>query len=128
MRYLVLLALCASTPAMAADQFDLACQGTRLARRDAPSEPYAFHVRVDLTANKWCMDTCERALEISEVNADKIVLTDDLIYNTRSDFSNNVYVDRKTNAFHQISSQDRPTVTYLKVDAACTVQPFTPLP
>ena len=128
MRLLVLLMLCSSAPALAAEQFDLACQGTRVSRRDGPPEPYAFRLRVDLAGKRWCTDACERPADISEVKPDQIVLADDLTYNTRTDFSNSVTLDRKSNAFHQLSSQDRPEVTYLKVEAACTEQPFTAIP
>lgn len=128
MRFLVLLALCASAPAVAADQFDLACQGTKLAQRDGTAAPHAFRVRIDLTSQKWCMDSCAAVTDIYETKPDRISLADDIIYNTRSDLSNAVYVDRKTNAFHQLATQDRPTVTYLKIDATCKVETFTPFP
>ena len=128
MRLMVMLLLGAGTPAFAADQFDLACHGTRISTRGAPAEPYAFRVRIDLAARKWCTDACERLADISEVKPDRIVLTDDLIYNTSSDFSNAVSVDRTSYDFHQLSSQDRPIYKYLKVDAACTLQPFGGLP
>jgi len=66
--------------------------------------------------------------DITEVAADKIVLVDDLTYNSRTDFSNNITIDRKSGALRQLSSQDWPTTLYLKVEASCTEQPFTPFP
>lgn len=128
MRVLMLVMLCVSAPAMAADQFDLACQGTKITKHDGPAAPYSFHVRVDLAAKKWCADACERVAAISDIKPDRVVLADDLIYNTSSDFSNSVYFDSRTFDYHQLSSQDRPTSSYLKVAATCTQQPFTPLP
>jgi hypothetical protein len=128
MRLLLLLALCASTPALAADQFDLACQGTKISQRGGAPEPNSFRLRVDLAAKKWCADACAKVLDVSAVKPDRIVLADDIVYNTRSDFSNSIYLDPKTYAYHQLTSEDRTDVSYLKVEAACTVQPFTPLP
>lgn len=128
MRFVVLLMLLSSAPAMAAEQYDLACEGTRISQRGSAGEAYSTRVRIDLTAKKWCQDGCAKVSDITDVSADKIVLIDDLTYNSRTDLSNNITIDRKTNGFLQLSSQDRPTVMYLKVEAACTAQPFTPFP
>jgi len=128
MRMLIFALLLSSAPAVAAEHYDLACQGTRLTQRGGTAEAYATRVRIDLTANKWCQDDCKEVRDITEVSADRIVLVDDLTYNTRTDFSNNITVDRKTGALRQLSSQDRPTTLYLKVEASCTEQPFTPFP
>lgn len=126
MRMLVLVL--SHAPAMAAEQYDLVCQGGRITQRDGAAEAYTTRVRIDLATNKWCQDACKQVSDITEVSADKIVLVDDLTYNTRTDFSNNIAIDRKTGALRQLSSQDRPTTLYLKVEASCTEQPFTPFP
>ena len=128
MRFFVFLMLLSSAPVMAAEQYDLACEGSRISQRGGAAEAYSTRVRIDLTAKKWCQDACARVSDISDVSDDKIVLVDDLTYNSRTDLSNNITIDRKTNAFLQLSSQDRPTVMYLRVEAACTAQPFTPFP
>ena len=128
MRMLMFFLLLSSAPALAAEHYDLACQGSRITQRSGPAEAYATRFRIDLTANKWCQDACEKVSDIAEVAADKIVLVDDLTYNSRTDFSNNITIDRKTGALRQLSSQDRPTTLYLKVEASCTEQPFTPFP
>jgi hypothetical protein len=128
MRFILLLIAATSTPALAAEQYDLACQGTKISKQGGPSEAYAFRVRIDLTGKKWCQDSCERVLDIYEIGADQVVLADDVTYNSRTDLQNKVTVDRKSNAFHQLAGQDRPSPSYLKVEAACTEQPFTPFP
>src|SRR5688572_14211593 len=99
MRFILLLVALTSTPALAAEQYDLACQGTKISKKGGPSEAYAFRVRIDLTGKKWCQDSCERVADIYEIGADKVVLADDVTYNSRTDLQNNVTVDRKTNAF-----------------------------
>lgn len=128
MRLALLLMIFTSAPALAAEQYDLACQGARVSKEGGASEPVSFHVRVDLTGKKWCQDGCQRVLDIYELTADKVVLADDVTYNTRTDLQNNVTVDRKTNAYRQLAGQTRPETTYLKIEAACTEQPFTPFP
>ena len=128
MRLLIFVLLLSSAPAVAAEQYDLACQGSRITQRDGTAAAYTTRVRIDLTARKWCQDDCKQVSDITEIGDDKIVLVDDLTYNTRTDFSNNITIDRKTGALRQLSSQDRPTTLYLKVEASCTEQPFTPFP
>jgi len=121
-------ALCASAPAFAADQFNLACQGTRITASGGPAEPYSFAARVDLAAKKWCMDKCEKAEPIKDVTPDKIVFADDGTYNTRMEVSVETTLDRKANAFRHFMMQVRPDEAYLKIEAKCTEAPFTALP
>ncbi|HWJ68443.1 MAG TPA: hypothetical protein VNS79_00100 [Sphingobium sp.] len=128
MRLFIIFMLLSSAPAMAADQYDLACQGTRISPRDAAAEAYSTRLRIDLAAQKWCQDDCKRVVAINDISADTLVLADDITYNSRTDLSNKMTVDRKSGAFEQLSSQDRPSPMYLKVEATCTEQPFTPFP
>jgi hypothetical protein len=128
MRLAALLLLFATQPALAADQFDLTCQGTRMTKADGPATRYSFRVRIDLGAKQWCMDACEHALPIANVTPAQITLTDEGQLNTRIEINNEVTLDRKTNAFHQLLLQVRPEENYLKINAACTVAPFTALP
>lgn len=128
MRFLVIFMLLSSAPAVAADQYDLACQGSRISQRGAAGEAYSTRFRVDLAAQKWCQDDCARVSSINEISGDMIVLADDITYNSRTDLSNKMTIDRKTNAFLRISSQDRPSPMYLKVEASCKQEPFTPFP
>lgn len=128
MRRIALLIACLAAPALAADQFDLACRGSRLLKRDGAGEPYAFRVRVDLAARRWCLDDCRLVMDINTVEPDRIVFQDDLILNTREEATRDATLDRRTNAFRRILIIARPEESYSKVEATCTVQPFTALP
>jgi len=128
MRFLAIALLFASTPALAAEQFDLDCQGTKVTKSGGAAEPYSFRVQVDLTAQKWCMDKCQRVASINAVQPDRIVLADDSTYNSRMDVTDSVTVDPKTFAFKRLMVQERPEAAYLKVEAACKQAPFTAFP
>ena len=128
MRVFALLMFAVAAPAFAADQFDLACQGTRMTARAGPSTPYAFKMHVDLAARKWCMDACARTVDVVRVEGDKVVFQDDLIVNTREETTRDTSLDRKSGALHQTLISARPEESYQKVDATCTTQAFTPFP
>lgn len=120
--------LCAAAPALAADQFNLACQGLRTTVSGGAAEAYGFTARVDLAAKKWCMDQCQSAQPIMDVTPEKIVFTDDGTLNTRLEVSTETVLDRKSGAFRHFMMQVRPTEAYLKIEANCTEAPFTSLP
>ena len=127
-RPLALLLLCVGAPALAAGQFDLACQGTQVVKEGGPPEATAFRVRVDLAGKLWCMDKCERALDIDDVTPDKITFQDDGVLNTRQEITREASLDRKSGKFHRFIFEIRPQTNYLKVEATCSEQPFTPFP
>lgn len=122
------LLLVIASPALAADQFDLACKGTRTAQRGGAAEPYSFRVHVDLAAQKWCEEACETVQPMVSVDDDKLVFVDDATLNTRLDLVREVTFDRKTNSFVHHFSQFRPTDAYLSVKAQCTTEASTPFP
>ena len=128
MRLFALLMLCTAAPAFATDQFDLACQGTRIVKSGGPSEPTSLKVHVDLAAKRWCTDACARVLPIVDATADKITLRDDVTLNTSAERNYEVTFNRKTNAYHEFLYQVRPTEDYLKIEATCTAAAFTPFP
>lgn len=128
MRLFALVLLCAATPAFAADQFDLACQGTKISKRDGAPAPYTTRVRLDLAAKRWCTDACQRVMSIDDVQPDKIVIKDDSTLNTREESTIEVNYDRTTHAYHRLYIQERPDTIYEKEAATCTEQPFTPFP
>ena len=99
---------------------------SRITQREGTAEAYATRLRIDLNARTWRQDDCRQATDISEIADDKIVLVVDLTYSTRTDFWNNIVAERKTGALRQLSSQDRPTTLFLKVEAGWTEQPFRP--
>lgn len=128
MRLIAFALLLTATPALAAEQYDLSCQGTKVTKSGGPAEATSLKLRVDLTARKWCLDDCKSVEDIYELSADKVVLQDDVTYNTRTDLQDKITVDRKTLAFSRMADQTRPEPSYLKVEAKCTEQPFTPFP
>lgn len=128
MRRFALLLLGLAAPACAVDRFDLVCQGTRMTTRTGPAAPYAFKVHVDLAGSRWCMDACERTMEINRVDGDKVVLQDDLVDNTREEATRDMVFDRKNGTLHRLLITARPDESYQKVEATCTTQSFTPFP
>jgi hypothetical protein len=68
MRALVLALTMIATPAAAADQFDLVCEGK------VGALSFSARYRVNLATREWCEDSCERTRGISAVTARTIVL------------------------------------------------------
>jgi hypothetical protein len=128
MRLFALLIAASATPPAAVDTFDMACAGSRIVRQDGPATPHAFRLRIDLAAGRWCVDGCESVRELTAATVDRITLRDSLILNAREESTADVYVDRKTNEFHQLEIATRPAETYLKIDARCRIEPSTPFP
>lgn len=64
MRSLILSLALISTPAMAAEQFDLICT--------AKKETVRY--RIDLAAGEWCADSCRSVLKIASVTEGTITL------------------------------------------------------
>ncbi|MBO9576116.1 MAG: hypothetical protein J7494_10295 [Sphingobium sp.] len=129
MRHLVLpLLMLASTPALAADQFDLACQGYKWTKLGGSGEAYNFRVRVDLAAKKWCDGECKAAQSIVSVADDKLVLLDEGTLNSRMEVAREATFDRKAGNYHYKFLQSRPADDYLEYQGKCTTEAFTPFP
>ena len=129
MRYVVLpLLLLAGAPAFAADQFDLACQGTKWTKRGTAGDAYSFRARVDLAARKWCEGECKAVQNIVSSSDDKITFTDEGTLNTRMENSREVTLDRKKGAFIHNFMQVRPEEQILYIAATCKTEAFTPFP
>ncbi len=128
MRYLLPLLLLAGSPAMAADQFDLACKGYKWTKIGGPGEDYSFRARIDLAAKTWCDGDCKARQPIVSVADAELVLADEGTLNSRIEMAREVTFDRKKNSFHYKMLQSRPDEQYLEYQADCTVAPFTPFP
>jgi hypothetical protein len=128
MRWVVSLLLLAGSPAIAADQFDLSCQGWKWAQRGGAAQEYDFRVRIDLAAQKWCDGDCKAAQPIQSVAGDKLTLLDEGTLNSRMEVAREATFNRKTNEFHYRLLQTRPTDDYLEYQGKCTTAPFTPIP
>ncbi len=125
---LPLFVLLAGSPALAADQFDLACKGDKWTVQGEPSAPYDFRVRVDLAAGKWCDGDCKAVQSLYSSSNDELVLTDEGTLNSRMEMSRVVTFDRKAGNFHSLFVQVRPTEGYLEYWAKCTTEAFTRFP
>lgn len=128
MRRFALLLLGVAAPAFAADQFDLACQGMRTTTRQGQGQPFSTRVHVDVAAQQWCQDACERVTAIAAATDDQLTLQDDSVLNTREESTTEASFDRRTNAFRQLRITERPEVSYSRFEGSCTIQPFTPFP
>ena len=121
------LALMAS-PAMAADQFDLKCKGTRQIGINKPAEPLEYGLRINLATKQWCWDHCEEVYSIQEVRADRIVLKD-IVEDTsiKQKTSKNI-VNRQTGAHDVILIEIRPYQSFAETKGHCEPAPFTGFP
>jgi hypothetical protein len=129
MRRLVLASLLlAASPAMAADQFDLACKGYKWTQLGGTGQDYSFRVRLDLAAKKWCDGDCKTVSPIVSVAADRLVLLDEGTLNSRMEVAREATFDRKANSYHYKYLQTRPTDDYLEYQATCSTEAFTPFP
>lgn len=116
----LILALCAvATPAAAAEQFDLVCEGREQLRPLGKWQPLKLRITVDTTAKGWCVDECSTVLPIASVEAGKIVLTrsdpaDRSLYTLRT-------IDRISGRYDSLWNGERQ-------EATCTAAPFSGLP
>ena len=127
-RVIVPFLLLAASPAVAADQFDLACQGWKWTTRGGAAQEYDFRVRVDLAAKTWCDVDCKAGQPIQSIAEDKLVLLDEGTLNSRMEVAREATFDRKANEYHYRLLQTRPTDDYLEYQGKCTTAPFTAIP
>ena len=128
MRLLLPLILLAGSPAFAADQFDLACEGSKWSKRGGAPEPYKFRAHIDLAAKKWCEGDCKAAQPIASVSDREIMLTDDIVFNAKVDSMREVKFDREVMMFKHNFTQNKPTAAYMGIQAMCKSEAFTPFP
>lgn len=114
MRSLLAVGLFISTPAMAADQFDLLCT--------FGETPVRF--RVDLTRNEACRGDCLRVWKMGAVTSGEIRLMDTVkLY--PDEVPQTMTVNRQTGVLeHQIFGGALPIVEH----ASCTPAPFSGFP
>ncbi len=129
MRWVLPLAMLAvGSPAFAADQFNLVCQGNKWVKRGGEPAPTTVRLRVDVAAKKWCQDECKTVSNMVAVEGDKLIFTDDSVVNTRMELIRHISFDRKTEFFIHNFSQVRPDEEILYISAVCDTEPFTPFP
>lgn len=111
------LALClVSTPALAAEQFDLLCKGDRETRQ----------YRIDLTSGEYCFDKCVRIMKIAEVTAGMITLYNDKPTVREPATSYNT-INRLTGEWRWYNYDPRYS-TIQDVQGTCERKPFSGMP
>lgn len=123
----VALVLVAS-PAIAADQFDLKCKGTRQIGINEPAKPLEYGLRINLATKQWCWDHCEEVYPIQEVRADRIVLRDVVEDTLRKRITDKNIINRQTGDHSVILIEIRPYQTFLETKGYCEPGPFTGFP
>jgi hypothetical protein len=66
------VSLIAATPSVAADQLDLVCKGKKQIGMSARYVDVEHRYRLDLSARKWCVDTCQATLSLASVDDEVI--------------------------------------------------------
>jgi hypothetical protein len=105
---IIMTALLAATPALAADQFDLICK----------SKSETIRYRVDLSAGEWCWEKCEGAHKIASITSTRVTFKEEDVPSGKS----YAYVDRVTGKWWQFH-QDRNSTS--SNDGFCEPAPFT---
>ncbi|MEG8222415.1 hypothetical protein OSJ57_17570 [Sphingomonas sp. HH69] len=115
-----------ATPAVAADQFDLECVGTKSEKIDQQGEPISFGIVVDLRAKQFCWKQECEVKTIDEVLPDRVYfLKHDP---TDREIFSKMEIDRKTGKFEWLIIQKNLSRYYLKQEAVCTPAKFTGFP
>lgn len=111
----------ASSPASAAEQFDLHCEGTAQVGRK-PAERWSERYRIDLASGRWCFGSCPKVNGIARFDAGEIVLTD------RDDRPSGRWVEKLT--ISRSTGRLKQSILRLEyeVDAECEPAPFTDIP
>lgn len=128
MRAIATIAMLIATPATAADQFDLECNGTIQEEINGPVKPHKFGFRINLVTRTWCWDHCERTFPIQEVMPERIVLRDERKNSAREELLAIVEIDRRTGKFSGQWIEIRPFPLYRKTLGDCVVKPFSGFP
>lgn len=115
--------------AQPAQQFDLTCQGAMESGSgltETKSEPMDVRIRVDLTRNVWCEDTCASPLPFVSVNAGELVMFD----NTNgTGMGRRTVVNRTTGTYtSNITLRSSGTNLFVRTTAQCQRGDYTPIP
>lgn len=118
----------AATPAVAADQFDLVCEGTRQLGVNEPVKPLKYGLRIDLSKRQWCWDHCEEVYPIQEVREDRIILRDVVQDTLRKRITDRNIINRQTGDHNVILIETRPYQSFLETIGSCEPVAFTGFP
>lgn len=123
MKVVILFLGLLSAPAVAADQFDLVCEGKLTYSPDKPVK-FRTRYRVDLSAMAWCTDDCQEIHKIVEVQPGKIVLKREEA-TLRSSYRGERVVDRLSG---KLSADFSTSTSSLREEAMCTTDGFSGMP
>jgi hypothetical protein len=122
--------------AHAQDQFDLSCEGTRIANGGDGGRA-TVHVRIDLASRRYCLNACTEVSPIDRVSADRVDFHDTAIGSGASAIEANgtSYFDRAAGRYHRnmvmhytlTRGSRRSTMTVVE-DMACVAGPFSGFP
>lgn len=113
-----------SSPALAADQFDLACHGQYRERINAKPKPTDGSLRIDLKAGSWCAADCKTVFAIAAVEPGRIVLSQSDPADTVAAY-NYYTIDRVSGEYHHHMSG---SLSYWDDRGVCEVRPFSGFP
>jgi hypothetical protein len=120
MKAILMAAALLSTPALAADQFDLICTGQAKDTMTSRETPIARHYHLDLTTGQYCYNECT-VRQLNEVNSSQIVFEETQAQFPRDHNASLDYVSRTTGRWEFFTS-------YWNGSGRCEVAPFTSFP
>lgn len=111
---------------MAADQFDLICNGQAWSWAHGPKKPMSVHFRIDLAAKRFCLDPCEHVADIAGVSANTITLRR-VVAAYPGDVEALGEVSRTTGVYRYLFRYP-DALKWDNVEATCETAPFSGLP
>lgn len=116
MRFVALGMALISTPAAAADQFDLICKSAKETER----------YRVDLARGEWCLGDCRNVIKIASVTSGVIIFAEKKQQHPRDSWASN-QVNRVTGEWRWYSFDPKYS-RQQDIRGQCESAPFTGLP
>jgi hypothetical protein len=127
MKALIALALVAAAPA--SPKFDLVCTASVNAEAPDAFTPADLHLRVDLTAKKWCLGECKAIHDIAEVQPGQIWFEKESEAEQEQRLMHWSSVDRETGDYKSVHQffilNNRETVA---LSSHCERAPFSGFP
>ena len=128
MRILMIGIALIATPAAAAEQFDLDCEGQKTEEVGANPVDEIVKLSVDLKSMQYCYRPCQKVLPVDQVFADRIILRS----YTHSDrgvlISFHAQIDRKTGEYSYVVERKLPSFKKSVTLAMCQAAPFSGFP
>jgi hypothetical protein len=126
MRSLALALLFFSSPALAADKFDLVCVGKQRLRIGGSWEPVTVRYRIDTSAKVYCAFECTSLEPIASVDAGRITFQQSDDAAPPSSGLTTHYVDRSTGSWKNYVNTGRDLI--VDAEGKCEAAPFSGFP